>query len=1195
MKKKIILTLLVFVSLAYKSQITRCIASTNSFVATQSPSYTPFNSGCLYDKSASQFTLVNSYIPTAATPTLFFRVNFIFIVDDVISSPVSSVPITSLQAGALNTIAFFNSYYQGLGGTAQLLPVLNPSLPIADTKIRFQLNNVYRIVHPNAPSLTAPDLIYPFASDNAVNIYFNYLAPTNPLSGSGSAPFAGGIIFLNDTYTAPTYTGGAFSNELLAHELGHAIGSLADHYVPITQTIIPTSMPTPTSPGNGVVPGLNSAYFPDDAAWDIIFSYECFNSSNPTYPFRNNNLMGNSGCRNHLSAKQIAAFHYLVAKGITKKFTQFANVAYPWNPLVPVSSPITLTGSQTFTGSVTISTLTIPSGANITINNATLAVAQNGKIIVEPGAKLILNNVKINSLITEWEGIEVRSSPFVLQPAAPVTSLTPNFPGVGLLFMNNCCIDNARIGLLVGKRNFIGSNIQTYEGSGIVKLENCNFNNNRTHVLFDGYNPISINYNIENLSSFNNCVFTTDEGALVSNLRFPARNMVKLFDSKKVYFRGCEWEYYNRDQYAWNDTIFGIYGYKTAVGILSNSSVNFTRFRPLIDYGIFLIDPDRASNIEDANFDCPNGIYINESALDKIVRNTFRYGSIIPNTSDAVGIYMQNSRNYKIENNLFQPLLIGNKANKVGIVINNSGPYPSKVYNNTFTSLEQGIWCQNQNYDPSTNVGLVMNCNDFTNVDYNIGVQKNFIPSNSTGIAKDQGDPVNAALGVRNTYNTPSCFNENKYYNFTPFDLPPQITHPNYQGTAFRVTPQPSCSDQNEILDIANGIAPPSKSIYCANTSTLPASRTFHLAEANTISLQLNTLNNQFETELDNGNTPTLLSYVNSNASPGQIKNTLLSATYLSDEVMQAYFNKPNVPAGHAKQVHQKNAPVSASVWEAIVNRNYPNGIFNQMQAAQNTATLSARNQKLAQISVLQNEKSYAYMHYAQAVLEDTSNYNKLDTLRAIIMRNYKSNQSQQLIELEFDAHNYKKALDLLIQFKANSTKQNDVLYADLMIEYAKALDQPTGIYSILTNDQSFKAFFDAALNESHPANLTAQNVLNVLIEKPIKITVLKPVLTGNNRLANQQKQENDLKEGINLNEIKIYPNPATKVFMVNNSTKTDLTITVYNASGQLIHKTSALTSTETKINCQLWPSGIYLVTLANQGGELKTQKLIVE
>ncbi|MFN7911041.1 MAG: T9SS type A sorting domain-containing protein [Bacteroidota bacterium] len=64
---------------------------------------------------------------------------------------------------------------------------------------------------------------------------------------------------------------------------------------------------------------------------------------------------------------------------------------------------------------------------------------------------------------------------------------------------------------------------------------------------------------------------------------------------------------------------------------------------------------------------------------------------------------------------------------------------------------------------------------------------------------------------------------------------------------------------------------------------------------------------------------------------------------------------------------------------------------------------------------------------------------------------------------------------------------------------------------------------------------------------------------------------------------------------MVNNSTKTDLTITVYNASGQLIHKTSALTSTETKINCQLWPSGIYLVTLANQGGELKTQKLIVE
>ncbi len=1194
MKKTLIILFVILSVKNINSQFLKCLNATSSVVVTSSSTYTPFNNECMFDNSGSQYTLVNQYIPTALTPTLFFRVNFIFIIDSVIPCPVTSTPINSLQTAALSTINDLNNYYSGLANTTPHLPVLNNTGTLTDTKIRFQLNNVYKIQHANAPSLINPVNIYPFTNDKAVNVYFMYLNPSNiALIGTGSAGLADGFINMYNTYAAPSFTGGNFYSDLLSHEFGHALGALSDHYT--TNTVVPIAVPSATYPGNANSPGSGSAYIPDDAPLDILQSYNCYNTSDPTYPYRNNNLMGNSFCRNHLSAKQAAAFHYLVAKGITKKYTQFTNVAYPWIPSVLGSTPITLTGSQTFTGSISISTLTIPSGANISVSNATIAVEDYGKIIIEPGAKLTLNNVVIYEKYREWEGIEVRSMPYQLQPPEPITSTMTPFPGTGILFMNNSCIVNARIGLLIGKRNYIASNVQTYEGGGVVKLDYCTFVNNRTHILFDGYFPIS-NNTIMNASSIKNSVFLTNEGAMVSNTRFPTRNMVKLFDSKKVYFTACNWEYYNRDEYAWNDTIFGIYGYKTAVN-LTKMGASASRFWPLLDYGVFLLDPSLPSNIEDCEFRCPNGIYINESHLDKIVRNTFRFSSFINNPYDAFGIYMQNCNKYKIENNLFFPNLIANKVGKVGIIINNSGPYPNKVYNNTFTNLEQGIWCQNQNYDPSspTNDGLVLNCNDFSNVDFNIGVQKDFIPANNTGIAKDQGDISTPALGTRNTYNTPSCFNENKYYSFTPFELPPQISHPNYQGTQFRVSPQPTCSDNYEILDIPTVLPPATKSTYCANTSTLPASKSVHIAEVTNISSSLNNLISEYNQNLDDGNTIELLNFVNSNASAGQVKNRLINAPFLSDTVMQAYFSKSNTPPGHAKQVHEKNAPVSPSVWESIVSRNYPNGIFNQMQAVQNTPNLSPRNKQMAQQSILKNELNYANMHYAQAVIADSSlTYNTKDTLKSIIINSNTANTNLQIIELEFDSHNYLTAIELLQQYKQNASTQYELDYADFMIEYARVLNSNEGVYGVLNQVETINYFNTVALNYLHPCTIKAQNILNLLTDRAINIQILKPIFEGNNRLVNQLQVDEDSNLKTPFEMVKIYPNPASKQFTISNPTNEILSLAIYNTNGQLMQKLN-INSTQINIACQLWPSGIYFVNLINQTGQIKTQKLIIE
>ena len=78
--------------------------------------------------------------------------------------------------------------------------------------------------------------------------------------------------------------------------------------------------------------------------------------------------MGNTPCREVLSAKQIAAFHYLVAINKTKKFTQFINQPYPYIPSQGIPVKIVLSGNQTITSFTFTSfdTIIIKSRSDIT-------------------------------------------------------------------------------------------------------------------------------------------------------------------------------------------------------------------------------------------------------------------------------------------------------------------------------------------------------------------------------------------------------------------------------------------------------------------------------------------------------------------------------------------------------------------------------------------------------------------------------------------------------------------------------------------------------------------------------------------------------------------------------------------------------------------------------------------------------------
>ena len=82
-----------------------------------------------------------------------------------------------------------------------------------------------------------------------------------------------------------------------------------------------------------------------------------------------------------------------------------------------------------------------------------------------------------------------------------------------------------------------------------------------------------------------------------------------------------------------------------------------------------------------------------------------------------------------------------------------------------------------------------------------------------------------------------------------------------------------------------------------------------------------------------------------------------------------------------------------------------------------------------------------------------------------------------------------------------------------------------------------------------------------------------------------------DVEEIENINNVNIYPNPASST--INVSAENLNTIKVYNAVGQLIYAENA-TSDNVKIDAQNWANGFYYVTVETTDGNKVSQKVIV-
>ena len=423
----------------------------------------------------------------------------------------------------------------------------------------------------------------------------------------------------------------------------------------------------------------------------------------------------------------------------------YGSTSNPWG----ATSPVYVTG-----------TITVETGASLTISAMTFKFAPTGSIVVKRGGKLKVFNSTLTSYDCQkvmWKGVDVLG---LTNSANSIEQTTTVGGNQGILELQNARIENALVAVEVGTN--------TTNGGGYVKAVNSRFTNNVFGAVFKKFRYVpSSGVIAQNKSVFENCNFETT-AALNDPALFPKEH-ISLTQIDKIRIRLCN--FYNTTTtttHPWNQRGIGINSYMSSFICDGNNIDN--RFEKL-NIGINSLGLSLTSTFvcSKMNFDfCRTGI--NNAATDNIqvYLNDFKIPEIAGvDIVDQMekGIYCTTSTAYLIEQNTFEgindPTVNDVFPSGLGIWIDNSGDAANKIRNNDFFYNRMGIYCTSYNgpIDVSnpTQTGLQLLCNTFSNTITDI-----FRDQNST-LRYDQGgnqqDPLSGDIKAGNRFSqqSPDC------------------------------------------------------------------------------------------------------------------------------------------------------------------------------------------------------------------------------------------------------------------------------------------------------------------------------------------------------------------------------------------------------------------------------------------------------
>jgi parallel beta-helix repeat protein len=599
---------------------------------------------------------------------------------------------------------------------------------IKDTRIRFQLSGIH--FYPDATAYGTSGVYYSINPQTEINIYLTGLNVNYSWADVSSFNQSQKLtVFLNRLYydyTTYGYNHALGSTQWLAHELGHSLGLCHTYYgggCPITTQAM-----------------IDQGFYFDDH-FGIHPSNYCpdrngFWNSDPwlsNNDFITNNIMSYTVTRQYLTSKQIAVIHRNLSLKSIRKYVDHTTF---------LASPVEIVEDETWDFDFRIYRDIIVKNQSVLTLTCVLRMPPGGRIIIEPGSKLIVDGGLITSYGDYfWHGIEVWGNNNLSQIPVDAQTQLRLYQGE-IQVINGGTIENAINAIAAIKTN-PGGNKDWSKTGGVIILDDANMKNNNFDVWIGAYHNIhpTSNKELNNYSRIHNSKFEKNDNMPAG---YNGYAFIGLWDVGTISIKGNTFKNLKTNLNT-QDRGRGIVAYSATINLTDYCPNASSMYIPLsqsqatnayptpctgavrnhfegLYYGVWASNvtglPNTIIHIDRANFkDVYHGIYIQNAKYSSVTRCDFEIPSTDPAAffsnsaiTHAYGIYLDGSDGYRIEENkLFNnsgPLMVR------GIVVNESGVSNNEIYGNTLEStLGYAIQAQGNNRGGNRR-GLGLFCNE---------------------------------------------------------------------------------------------------------------------------------------------------------------------------------------------------------------------------------------------------------------------------------------------------------------------------------------------------------------------------------------------------------------------------------------------------------------------------------------------------
>lgn len=829
--------------------------------------------------------------------------------------------------------------------------------------------------------------------------------------------------------------------------------------------------------------------------------------------------------------------------------------------------------------------LYVESGVDLEIKS-TIFFAENTKIIIEPGGKLILNGGMLtNSCGDLWGGIEVWGDPESTQTDAN--------QGV-LEIYNYGTIENAETGILVG------ADAYSDKGGGIVRAYKFNLLNNATAVEFDDYaESTNESYFWEGDFNFTDHLGGTGE---LSTFMF-----VDLSNVHHVEFEDCNFtNNSNLDHEGTgirsSNAIVDVKGHCSAYSGSDCIAWDNTYFVNL-EYGI----DSRASNTTDYTdvrntvfTDNYRGIYLSGITNARVTSNKFELNGTA--ASESYGLYLDECDQYWVEDNHFEKGTTENTHAGIGIYVNESGVQANEIYLNSFDYVEYCVVALGNNRDgrrPET--GLVFRCNDYDNTlfDEVVVYDGMLAPPTDDGIAALQG---------ANTLNPEDMAGNLFYYNNTVSGDYDDI---NNQSNHFYYYYSNNAGNYNvEPLDYTTGtvsIVPKATLLWIYENACPSNLESTGGGGSEGLRSSLSEAQAGIESTeavlaalIDGGDTEALNTEVENSTPPetSEIYNELMvESPNLSEIVVESSIEKEDVlPNAMIRDVMVANPHTSTSLQllERLDERTNPMPAWMKAQILAGRSIQSLKTELEGELATYRLQKARAINGLANLYKSDPEITNVNDSLLALYQADNSLHSRYMQAWLYLQDGQFQQGINLMDAIPSNHTLAGYELttYQNMNLLYTMVAGlMETGNGTDSLNPAQIAQLHIIAGSETGFASVYARNLLLALHE----LDYQEPVTLPNNMKSTvAEAAYQEMLNAQSPSMLEVYPNPSKDFVIIGYQVNEEspAAIEIRDVSGKLLKTLNVRGHTDqVTVNTHNWKAGVYMLSLIVNEQLIETTK----